>query len=221
MLHRALIASKQMLIFCACIGYAPGVPTHAYSSARASSTLLRADIRADGPPPRQPVLAAKSSLFAAIEAFDLARTEGGGAVVDFGVKGGELDRSSGAPVNLAADGGFYRISEALGRAADEVVASIHTLAELNPTPDATRFFGTAEGKLSPLDGSWVNIFTTAADATFSSDSKRGDARASNTVDATRGQVSFCAVQAKSRRTVYHLSPRCRSLTAPPPHLTSL
>ena len=47
-----------------------------------------------------------------------------------------------------------------------------------PQPDATRYFGTLEGaRLCPLDGAWLNIFTTAADATFSKDSKRGDALA--------------------------------------------
>ncbi|KAL1508484.1 hypothetical protein AB1Y20_004585 [Prymnesium parvum] len=134
--------------------------------------------------------AAKLQLLVAIDAFNAAREEAGGVSIDFGVKGGELDQDSRAPVNLA-NGGFYTISESLGKAADSVIRAIQLLEPLNPTPDATKFFGTVEGTRCPLHGSWVNLFTTAADATFSKTSKRGDARASNTVDGVRGRIWNC------------------------------
>jgi len=118
--------------------------------------------------------AAKARLFAAISSFDEVRSRGG-VNVDFGVKGGELDKDTRAPTNLA-DGGFYAVSEELGKAADDVLARVDELFPLNPTPDPTRFLGTVEGGLCPLHGCWSNIFTTAADATFSKDSKRGDAK---------------------------------------------
>ena len=134
--------------------------------------------------------AAKAALLAAIADFNVAKEESGEMAVDFGVKGGELDKDSRAPVNLA-DGGFYQVSERLGKAADKVIQQIDVLKPLNPTADPTEFFGTQEGAQCPLHGSWINVFTTAADATFSSGSKRGDARVSNTVDAVSGRVWNC------------------------------
>ena len=131
--------------------------------------------------------AAKARLFAAISSFDEVRSRGG-VNVDFGVKGGELDKDTRAPTNLA-DGGFYAVSEELGKAADDVLARVDELFPLNPTPDPTRFLGTVEGGLCPLHGCWSNIFTTAADATFSKDSKRGDALVFNVIDAKKGGVT--------------------------------
>ena len=87
--------------------------------------------------------AAKARLFAAISSFDEVRSQGG-VNVDFGVKGGELDKESRAPRNLA-DGGFYAVSEEVGRAADGVLEAVEALVPLNPTPDPTRYLGTAEG----------------------------------------------------------------------------
>ena len=118
--------------------------------------------------------AAKASLFSSISSFDEVRSRGG-VNIDFGVKGGELDKDTRAPTNLA-DGGFYAVSEELGKAADDVLARVDELFPLNPTPDPTRFLGTNEGEKCPLHGCWSNIFTTAADATFSKDSERGDAK---------------------------------------------
>ena len=118
--------------------------------------------------------AAKASLFTSISSFDEVRSRGG-VNIDFGVKGGELDKDTRAPTNLA-DGGFYAVSEELGKAADDVLARVDELFPLNPTPDPTRFLGTNEGEKCPLHGCWSNIFTTAADATFSKDSERGDAK---------------------------------------------
>lgn len=135
-------------------------------------------------------LEAKQSLLEAVRNFNTVRDEGGGATVDFGVEGGELDADSRAPVNLA-EGGFYAVSESLGKASDQVISAIKAIEPLNPTPDATKFFGTVEGTRCPLHGSWSNIFTTSGDATFSSDSKRGNARVSNYVDAVRGRIWNC------------------------------
>jgi len=131
---------------------------------------------------------AKKALIDAISKLNAAKDRDGDVPVDFGVKGGELDKDSRAPRNLVASGAYYAVSEDVGRSADSVMQAVEALRTLNPTPDATRFFGTAEGKLCPLNGTWRNIFTTAADATFSAKSKRGNARASNEVDGVSGVV---------------------------------
>eukprot|EP00320_Phaeocystis_rex_P005125 CAMPEP_0119093648 /NCGR_PEP_ID=MMETSP1178-20130426/163769_1 /TAXON_ID=33656 /ORGANISM="unid sp, Strain CCMP2000" /LENGTH=86 /DNA_ID=CAMNT_0007077323 /DNA_START=1 /DNA_END=258 /DNA_ORIENTATION=- len=78
--------------------------------------------------------AAKASLQLAISSFDEVRRRSGTVNVDFGVEGGELDAESRAPRNLA-DGGFYAVSEELGKAADNVLASIDELIPFNPTPE--------------------------------------------------------------------------------------
>ncbi len=88
----------------------------------------------------------------------------GDFAVDFGVKGGEID----AKVN------YYSISHEARRAAAAVVEAAESLAACNPTEEPTLYLGDKEwGNLSPLDGEWKLLFTTAADATFSKNSTRG------------------------------------------------
>lgn len=106
--------------------------------------------------------------------------------VDFGVKGGELNATTRAPTKLD----YYAISARLGQAADAVIdVSENKLATCSPIDDATAFFGDeGHGDQCPLNGVWKLLFTTAADASFSSSSTRGDATAQNTVDARRGRI---------------------------------
>jgi hypothetical protein len=132
---------------------------------------------------------AKATLFDAIERFDAAQMAAGKTSVDFGVKGGELDKDTRAPADLRAVW-----SPPVKAAADGVVAGIDALVAARtasgaPPLDATQFLGTAEGAKCPLDGAWANAWTTAADASFSPNSTRGDARVFNVVDATRGRVT--------------------------------
>ena len=147
-------------------------------------------LRRAAPPRLALVDSKKQELFTAIEKFDAARAIDGTVPVDFGVKGGELDEDSRAPKDLASSGAFYAVSQKVGEAADGVLSAVEALEAAAPQPDATRYFGTLEGaRLCPLDGAWLNIFTTAADATFSKDSKRGDARVYNVIDAKKGGVT--------------------------------
>jgi len=134
---------------------------------------------------------AKEQLLSAIAHFKAVQERDGTEAVDFGVRGGELDKKSRAPRNLASDGAFYRISEDLGKAADRVLALADELALASPNPAPLRGFGTPAGAECPLHGTWRLLFTTAADATFSSNSSRGDAKISNAVDAVAGTVTNC------------------------------
>lgn len=134
---------------------------------------------------------AKRKLLAAIANFREVQKRDGTERVDFGVRGGELDKKSRAPRNLAADGAFYRVSDDLGKAADLVMSLVEGLAPLNPSSEPFQYFGTASGQDCPLHGTWRLLFTTAADATFSSNSTRGDAAVSNIVDAVAGTVTNC------------------------------
>lgn len=84
-----------------------------------------------------------------------------------------------------------------------VVAAIDAIAGENPTPSPTSGLGTAEGaETCMLHGRWYNYFTTAADATFSPDSKRGDASVSNLVRGAlareRGRARGAAGAARPR-----------------------
>ena len=64
------------------------------------------------------------------------------------------------------------------------------LAKNNPTEEPTLYLGDKEkGEQSPLNGEWKLLFTTAADATFSKNSTRGDAKVKNVVDASRGRIT--------------------------------
>jgi hypothetical protein len=129
----------------------------------------------------------KKELFDRIDSFNKIQARVGKEEVDFGVRGGELDSKSRAPRNLAES--WYARSPALGAAGEDVFKTIRKLQCVNPTPDPTQFLGTAEGRRCPLHGAWRLKFTTAADASFSSNSTRGEARASNVVDGVAGTIT--------------------------------
>jgi len=135
--------------------------------------------------------AAKHELLASIAHFKTVQARDGTAAVDFGVSGGELEKKSRAPRNLASDGTFYRISTDLGKAADRVIELANKLGPFSPEAPPLEHFGTPRGAECLLHGTWKLQFTTAADATFSRNTSRGDAEVSNIVDAIRGIVTNC------------------------------
>lgn len=134
--------------------------------------------------PTEDTTAARMALFAAIAEFRAVEQAEGKTSIDFGVKGGELDKKSRAPADLRnVWRGRVRV------AATTVEDAIKALALRNPTADATKLLGTVEGALCPLHGAWRNVWTTAADASFSPNSTRGDAAVYNVVDGLSGQVT--------------------------------
>ena len=139
------------------------------------------------------VQALKRELLDAIESFnsELSST-GGNLSIDFGVKGGELDKKDRAPKNLAAAGVFRAVSPALGDAADRVQKLADQLSQYTPHKEPLKSFGTSTGSVDcPLHGAWRLLFTTAADATFTKNSTRGAAKVCNVVDAQAGTVTNC------------------------------
>jgi len=130
--------------------------------------------------------APKAALLSAIDTFNAATAIDGTVPIDFGVKGGELDKKSRAPRNLFPDG-FDAVSPAVGSAAKGVMAAVDAISgEMSLAATAADTWKTAD---SPLTGEWSNIFTTAADATFDAKSDRGAAKVSNVVDAKRGRIT--------------------------------
>jgi len=135
--------------------------------------------------------AAKQELLESIAHFKTVQASDGTAAIDFGVSGGELEKKSRAPRNLASGGTFYRISTDLGKAADSVIECANELGPFSPNVPPLEHFGTPRGAECLLHGTWKLQFTTAADATFSRNTSRGDAEVSNIVDAVRGVVTNC------------------------------
>ncbi|MEO1460545.1 MAG: hypothetical protein AAFV49_23715, partial [Pseudomonadota bacterium] len=132
----------------------------------------------------------KAALLGAIAAFKAATARDGAVPVDFGVRGGELERKDRTPRNLLKTGAFRAVSPAVGDAADGVAAAIDALAATpSLAADATRFLGTRDGQECPLHGGWRSLWSSAADATFSSDSKRGDAVLGNVVDGPSATIT--------------------------------
>ena len=130
----------------------------------------------------------KTELLRRIDSLRTAKLIGGGKdfSIDFGVKGGELNSTNRAPQKVD----FYSISDAVGRAADEILSICDTLATLNPSSNATQFLGDPKnGDQAPLEGPWKLLFSTAADATFSKNSTRGDAKVQNVVNAKKGRIT--------------------------------
>lgn len=133
----------------------------------------------------------KTELLQKIATLQQLQEEDGKIAVDFGVKGGEIDEKSRAPRKLD----FYTVSERVGKAADSIFDTVEELSKVNPTAVATEGLGvqkkdsTSAAAASPLQGAWNLLFSTAADASFSRDSKRGDAKAGNIVDAPKGRIT--------------------------------
>jgi hypothetical protein len=128
----------------------------------------------------------KNELLESIRELRNAQQLDGELSVDFGVKGGELDKDTRTPSKVD----YYSISPAVGRAADDVIDVCYQLADVSPTEEPTLYLGDKKkGYMAPLNGPWKLLFTTAADATFSKNSKRGSARVQNIVDAARGTIT--------------------------------
>ena len=136
--------------------------------------------------------AAKRELLDAVKDFKSELSKSGGDLsIDFGVKGGELDKKDRAPKNLAAAGVFRAVSGDLGDAADRVLELADLLARYTPNKEPLKHFGTSLGSKCALHGAWSLLFTTAADATFTKNSTRGAAKVCNVVDAVAGTVTNC------------------------------
>eukprot|EP00529_Nitzschia_sp_RCC80_P029130 CAMPEP_0113467850 /NCGR_PEP_ID=MMETSP0014_2-20120614/15035_1 /TAXON_ID=2857 /ORGANISM="Nitzschia sp." /LENGTH=328 /DNA_ID=CAMNT_0000360187 /DNA_START=21 /DNA_END=1004 /DNA_ORIENTATION=- /assembly_acc=CAM_ASM_000159 len=137
----------------------------------------------------------KNDLVTKVTEFIDQKERDGDAVIDFGVKGGELNNETRAPQKID----FYQISKGVGEKADEVIGICNKLAvEYNTTSSSssssnlvpTRFLGDKDnGDKSPLNGPSKLLFTTAADANFSKKSARGGAKAQNVVDASKGTIT--------------------------------
>ena len=180
-------ARFPMLCFtAAAVAFAP-TPLRAPTSrcaARSSGSAICANVAAAD------IATAKTELLDSIAAYNELIAVDGVPSVDFGVSGGELDKDSRAPRDLLAAGAFEAVSPRVGSAANRVVAAVEAIAKVNPTPNPTEGLGSKDGaSVCKLHGRWYNAFTTAADATFSADSKRGDAAVSNEVDASKGRMT--------------------------------
>jgi hypothetical protein len=128
----------------------------------------------------------KKDLLDSLEDLREKQARDGEFSVDFGVKGGELNATSRAPQKVS----YYAISDDVGQAADKVMSVCDQLAEVSPIDEPTEFIGDkVNGTLAPLNGAWKLLFTTAADASFSKNSSRGDAKVQNVVDAAKGRIT--------------------------------
>lgn len=132
----------------------------------------------------------KQSLLQNVEQLQNLMEIDGDFSVDFGVKGGELNQTSRAPQKVD----YYTISKRVGEVADKIqfiCKSLSTLQSQNSSAiEPTKFLGDAtNGDMAPLNGAWKLLFTTAADATFSKNSKRGAAKAQNIVNAAKGRIT--------------------------------
>jgi len=88
-------------------------------------------------------------------------------------------------VDLAADGPLATLR-------GEIIEVIEALAERNPTPQPFEGWrGKPSGTLSPLDGTWRLLFTTAADATFRKTDAQGEAKTYQEISAARGHFVNC------------------------------
>lgn len=155
------------------------LPQGPSSALRGQFVLLR-----NAPSPEAVQL--KYELLDKVRDFRKIQAVDGDLSIDFGVKGGELNATSRAPQKVD----YYSVSPAVGIAADTILAKCEELSKMNPTLNATAFLGDKENGLQcPLHGPWKLIFTTAADASFSKNSSRGDAKAQNIVDAPKGRIT--------------------------------
>mmetsp|Transcript_11596 Transcript_11596/g.19307 ORF Transcript_11596/g.19307 Transcript_11596/m.19307 type:complete len:304 (+) Transcript_11596:121-1032(+) len=136
--------------------------------------------------PSAEAVSLKKDLLESIQDLRDKQVRDGDFSIDFGVKGGELNQTSRAPQKVS----YYAISKDVGQAADKVMSVCDQLSEVCPIDEPTQFLGDkVNGTLAPLNGPWKLLFTTAADASFSKNSTRGDAKIQNVVDAARGRIT--------------------------------
>lgn len=131
----------------------------------------------------------KDKLLESIQILREIQERDGDISIDFGVKGGELNATTRAPQKLD----YYRVSKEAGQTCDGILETCTQLSKLTPNPNPTDFFNDLQfgSTKSLLHGEWKLLFTTAADATFSKNSTRGDAKVSNIVDASTGKIQNC------------------------------
>ena len=136
----------------------------------------------------------KQTLIETIAQFRELKERDGDVSIDFGVKGGELNSTSRAPQKID----YYSISKDVGDKAQEIIHICDQLSECGISSDyllgGDNDDDDADGGgnyyvLTPLEGSWKSLFTTAADANFNKNSTRGAARVQNVVNATKGTIT--------------------------------
>jgi len=150
----------------------------------------------------------KETLTQAIKEFRKLKDRDGNLSIDFGVKGGELNSTSRAPQKID----FYTISKDVGDKANEILHICDQLSNYTSIETPTEFLNDKEnGNLAPLNGAWLSLFSTAADANFDTKNKnknknnstststgssksssgggRGAAKVQNIVDATKGTIT--------------------------------
>jgi hypothetical protein len=136
--------------------------------------------------PSVEAISLKKDLLESLQDLREKQARDGEFSIDFGVKGGELNQTSRAPQKVS----YYAISDDVGQAADKVMSVCDQLAEVSPIDEPTKYLGDkVNGTLAPLNGAWKLMFTTAADASFSKNSSRGDAKVQNVVDGARGRIT--------------------------------
>lgn len=164
--------------------------TSSLLQARNIASNPKSRVRLFSSPPIQPsekAVQLKVSLLQALRDLkDLQARDGDFSDVDWGTKGGELTEAGRVPRQVD----YGVISEDVGRAASNVIAICDDLAQVSPIAQPNRYLGDEQnGDEAPLNGAWKLLFTNAADAVFSKDSKRGAARAQNIVDAKKGRIT--------------------------------
>jgi PAP_fibrillin len=130
----------------------------------------------------------KKELLSALTNQILQERDGGFTNLNWGSKGGELTEAGRVPRQVD----YSLISPAVGAAASQVLAICDRLQRVSPPPTTipTQYLGDRQrGDLAPLNGAWKLLFSNAADAVFSKDSKRGAAKTQNIVDAKRGKIT--------------------------------
>ena len=130
----------------------------------------------------------KQDLLAALAHLkDTQARDGDFSDIDWGTKGGELTETGRVPKQVD----YGLISPAVGKAAQAVLDLCDQLETVMPSSMVpTQYLGDKEnGSKAALEGAWKLLFSNAADAVFSKDSKRGAARTQNVVDAKRGRIT--------------------------------
>ena len=124
------------------------VPSSSLLTTKLSSSTLNND---DDDAAIQQPSKLKNALLTAIREFKTIQDIDGQVSVDFGVKGGELNRTSRAPQKVD----YYAVSEGVGLAADKVLSICDSLSDASSIDEPTKFLGDkVNGTSCPLEGPW-------------------------------------------------------------------
>lgn len=164
-----------------------GISVHQVIGQKYSTVAVRAEVEPSQPEPGLEAKTLKNDLISSLQELRrLQERDGDFSDINWGTKGGELTETGRVPRTVD----YSVISPDVGAAATRIITICNQLEAVTPNSNPTQYLGDKEnGDKAPLNGAWKLLFSNAADAVFSKDSKRGASKIQNVVNAAKSRIT--------------------------------